>query len=267
MEKVLCQIQQGIAEVRLNRPNKHNALDIDMFQSLVQCSESLMTRADLRAVILYGEGASFCAGLDFQSMMNVANAADVLLSKKKDQIANLAQQAAWGWMTLPVPVISVLHGAVFGGGLQIALACDFRFATHDTQLSVMETRWGLCPDMTLSQTLPKLVGIDVAKWLTYTSEVIHAEDAQRLGLITQIHDDPLEAARQCAQKIARRSPDAIRASKYLLNTAPNCSVDEAFKIEESLQKDLMSRPNQREAVLAEFQKREPRFIDPAVTKT
>ena len=263
-ERVVYSVNRGVADVRLNRPKKRNALDLEMFESLIAVGDDLARRPDVRAVVLSGEGAAFCAGLDLMSMMSSGGGVERLLARGPESPANLAQRAAWVWTELPVPVIAALHGAVYGGGLQIALGADMRFCAPDARLSVMEIKWGLCPDMSLSKTLPKLTGIDVAKWLTYTGELIEGLEAQRLGLVTRICDDPRAEALSTATAIAERSPHAIRACKRLLNEAPSLEVLEAFKLEEELQRALIMSPNQLEAVQANFAKRTPQFSDPEV---
>lgn len=262
MTRVQYEIDEGVAVVRLCRPEKRNALDLPMIEGLVAVGEELRRRPDVRAVVLTGEGHSFCAGLDFMSMMALRDGVQRLLSRSDDSPANLAQRAAWIWTELRVPVIAAIRGSALGGGLQIALGADLRFATPDSQLSVMEIKWGLCPDMSLTKTLPRLVGLDVAKWLTYTAKVITGEEAQRMGLVTHVCDDPFAEAMSEARTIASRSPHAIRACKRLLNEAPELDVSEAFALEERLQVGLIGSPNQLEAVQANFMKRAPQFQDP-----
>jgi enoyl-CoA hydratase/carnithine racemase len=196
------------------------------------------------------------------SMMTLGDGVEQLLKRDDKSPANVAQRVAWIWTEIPVPVIAVLHGAVLGGGLQIVLGADMRFTTADAKLSVMETKWGLCPDMSISQTLPRLTGIDVAKWLTYTGEVISGRDAKNLGLVTRVCDDPRAEALATANAIAAKSPHAIRACKRLLDEGPTMSVIDAFKLEEQLQRELIASPNQLEAVQANFAKRAPNFANP-----
>lgn len=261
-DRVTLTYQDGVAEVRLNRPEKRNALDLAMFESLVAAGEEIANQPEVRAVVLSGEGPAFCAGLDFMSMMALSDSVERLLSREEGHPDNLAQRAAWVWHTLPIPVIAALHGATLGGGLQVALGADMRFSTPDAKLSVMEIKWGLCPDMSLSKTLPPLVGLDVAKWLTYTAEVIDGERASTLGLVTRVCADPRAEALETARSIAARSPHAIRACKRLLNESVSLNVSEAFLLEERLQRGLIASPNQLEAVQANFMKRPPLFADP-----
>src|SRR5262249_40437790 len=176
--------------------------------------------------------------------------------------ANYAQQAAYVWTELPVPVIAAVHGVAFGGGLQIALAADIRFIAPDAQLSVMEVKWGLIPDMTGSQTLRRLVRLDVAKELTFTGRVISGTEAAALGLATHVSDRPREDALALAPEIAGKSPAPIRAGRQLLNRAGLLRVAEGLRLEESLQVSLIGKPNQIEAVQANLEKRAPRFRDP-----
>jgi len=257
----------GVADVRLNRPEKLNALDRAMFQALVETGDALAADASLRAVVLSGEGRGFCAGLDFASFMAMAGDGDpgaTLLDRRfGDSPANFAQRAAWVWTELPVPVIAAVHGVAYGGGLQIALGADLRIAAPDAQLSVMEIKWGLIPDMSGTQTLRHLVRLDVAKELTFTGRVVSGSEAAELGLVTRVAADPRAAALALAQEIAGKSPDAIRAGTQLLNRAPLSGVADGLKLEEHLQRGLLGSANQLEAVSANMQKRAPAFRDPA----
>ena len=260
-DRVRVEIEAGVAHVRLARPDKLNALDRDMFDALTQAGIELAGDRALRAVVLSGEGRGFCAGLDVASF---AGGGDLdAFARSAASPANRVQRIAWVWTEMPVPVIAALHGACFGGGLQIALGADIRIAHPDTKLSVMEIKWGLIPDMSISQTLLRLVRSDVAKELAYTGRVVSGAEAAALGLVTQLSDDPQAAALALAREIARKSPDAIRAAKKLLDTAPQLSVAQGLLLEEGLQRPLLGKPNQVEAVKANLEKRDPDFSDPA----
>lgn len=266
-DRVVVTAQDGVAEVRLNRPDKLNALDLPMFQALVEAGRGLARDRSVRAVVLVGEGRAFCAGLDFGSFQAMAGASrdngPGLLSREgSESPANLAQLAAWVWTEVPVPVIAAVHGVAYGGGLQIALGADLRLVAPDARLSVMEIKWGLVPDMSGTQTLRRLVRLDVAKELTFTGRVIEGAEAVELGLATRVEVDPVAAARALATEIAGKSPDAIRAGKRLLDASGVVSVAEGLQLEESLQRSLLGRPNQIEAVQANLGKRPPRFADP-----
>jgi enoyl-CoA hydratase/carnithine racemase len=254
-ERVTLSVDGHVAHVRLNRPDKRNGLDPALFQALVEVGRRLRTEPGVRAVVLAGEGPAFCAGLDFQAFLQTPNAKELLLERPADRPANLAQEVAWIWREVPVPVIAAIHGACFGGGLQIALGADLRLCTPDAKLC-------LVPDMSGSVTLLELLPLDVAKELTFTGRVFDGNEAKQLGLVTRVVDDPIAAATELARAIAARSPDAIRGSKALLDRAPRLSVREAFALESELQVALLGSPNQVEAVMARLQKRAAIFRDP-----
>jgi enoyl-CoA hydratase/carnithine racemase len=263
---VVTRVGDGVADVRLNRPEKLNALDLPMFEALIETGSELARDASLRAVVLSGEGRAFCAGLDFASFQGMAQSergGPRLLSRSGDASpANFAQRAAWIWNELPVPVIAAVHGVAYGGGLQIALAADLRLVAADARLSVMEIKWGLVPDMSGTQTLRRLVRLDVAKELTFTGRIVTGEEAVALGLATRVATDPRAAALELAAEIASKSPDAIRAGKQLLERSGVVSIAEGLELEESLQRGLIGSPNQTEAVRANLERRPARFSDP-----
>ena len=275
-ERVSVTIDGGVADVRLNRPEKMNALDDAMFTGLIETGLSLSEDRSLRAVVLSGEGRGFCAGLDFSSFQAMSgdrqqsgsaddgssSAKGLLGGRGGDSPANRAQRAAWVWTEVPVPVIAAVHGVAFGGGFQIAMGADIRFAAPDARFSVMEIKWGLIPDMSGTQTLRRLVRLDVAKELTYTGRVVSGTEAVELGLATHVSDTPREAALEMAREIASKSPNAIRAGKRLLDQSGLVSVEEGLALEAKLQASLIARPNQIEAVRANMEKRDPKFADP-----
>jgi enoyl-CoA hydratase/carnithine racemase len=222
-------------------------------------------------VVLSGEGRAFCAGLDMASMSALAGASEApretprraLFERDGGSPANFAQQSAWLWRELPVPVIAAIHGVAYGGGLQIALGADVRFVAPDARLSIREAAWGLIPDMGGTQLLRGLVRPDVAKELTFTARIFSGEEAAALGLATHVSNTPLAAALALAEEIAAVSPDAVRSAKRLLNDAPLLSSEAGLQREELEQGRLAGAPNQVEAVRAAFEKRAPRFRDPA----
>lgn len=262
--RVLLTIKDDIAEVRLNRPDKLNGLDLAMFDALVETGKRVAADRSLRAVVLSGQGRGFCAGLDFLSFMTASEGPKrSLFERSAESPANLAQRAAFIWAEVPVPVIAAVHGVAFGGGIQIALAADIRIVAPDAQLSVMEIKWGLIPDMSGTQTLRRLVPLDVAKELTFTGRIVSGIEAVALGLATRVSESPYEDAMTMAREIAGKSPDAIRAGKRLLNAAGLVPLAEGLQLEEDFQRSLMGSPNQMEAVQANLEKRPPRFQDPS----
>jgi enoyl-CoA hydratase/carnithine racemase len=261
-DRVTVALENGVADVRLNRADKLNAMDFEMFEALGQTGRALAGDRSLRAVVLSGEGRAFCAGLDVSSFGGLDGGGPSLFDRTDESPANRAQRAAWVWNEVPVPVIAALHGVAYGGGLQVALAADIRFVTPDARLSVMEIKWGLVPDVALSQTLRRLVRLDVAKELTFTGRIVAGTEAVELGLATHLSETPREAALELAREIAGRSPHAVRAGKRLLDATGVMGVAEGLRLEESLQRSLLGRPNQLEAVRSNLEKREPKFEDP-----
>jgi enoyl-CoA hydratase/carnithine racemase len=270
-DRVTIDIQDGVADVRLNRPEKMNAIDQPMFRGLAEAAAQLADDHSVRAVVLSGEGRAFCAGLDMASFAAMDSGASDekrpadgggLLAKGGDGPANFAQTAGWAWRELEVPVIAAVHGVAYGGGLQIALGADIRVVAPDTRLSVMEIKWGLIPDMSGTQTLRHLVRDDIARDLTFTGRVVSGEEALEIGLATRVHDDPRTIALEMAREISQKSPQAIRAGKHLLNEARLVTVEEGLRLEARLQAGLIGKPNQVEAIRANMEKRAPSFSDP-----
>lgn len=243
-DRVTLTVEAGIAFVKLNRPEKYNALDIAMFEALVRTAKKIRKDRTVRAVILSGEGKVFSAGLDIGDIKRNPLLIGKLLIKPGTRYTNLVQEAAWCWRELPVPVIAILHGKCYGGGLQIALAADFRIAKPDTELSVLEIKWGLIPDMTGSVTLRELIPIDLAKELTMTGRLFSGEEAKSMGLVSHLSDDPMPHALALAQDISGRSPDAVSAAKKLFNSTWTADEKTALNIETRLQKKLLGRWNQ-----------------------
>ena len=215
-DRVVVTIYNGIADVRLNRADKRNALDPAMFDAIARAGKDLVTDRDIRAVVLSGNGASFCAGLDFGSFQAMADSGEQ--SKPKPEadkqnagvmepgaITHLAQQICWVWQEVPVPVIAALQGHALGGGMQLALGADIRVA-----------------------------------------------------------QSPLEVAMQIANEIAVRSPDAVRGAKALINRLSNAGAAEHFAEERRIIHSLIGKPNQVEAVMANFEKRPTNFAPPTV---
>jgi enoyl-CoA hydratase/carnithine racemase len=261
-ERVTVDISEHVATVTLSRPEKHNALDQRMFDAIIEASEAVAAARGVRAVVLHGDGPSFCSGLDVSSGLSADSGVGGADGALSGPVPNRFQRVAYDWVTLPVPVIAAIHGNCLGGGLQIALGADVRIATPDARLSVMEVKWGLIPDMSITRTLPRLVGIDVAKLLTYTGRVLSGEEAHGLGLVTLLADDPLAAARELAAEIAARSPDAVRGAKRLLEESWTAPPQESLALEAELQGRLIGSPNQLAAVVAGMKREAPAFADP-----
>ena len=253
------QIEQGIARVTLNRPDKMNALSLDLFKALVATGEAIKSDASVRVVVLSGAGKAFCAGLDMELMMS-GGAPDLL--ERSHGVCNLFQQAAWVWHEVPVPVIAAVHGSCLGGGLQVMCGADMRYIHPQTKLSIMEMKWGLVPDMAGTQLWGAYVREDIIRELTYSARVFTGEEAECYGFATRLCEDPLADAMETAAQIAHKNPDAIRAAKRLINNQRQPDIAAGILAESVEQDALMGKPNQIEAVTANFEKRAPRFIDP-----
>jgi len=277
-ERVTISVVDGIADVKMNRADKRNALDNAMFTSLNAAGEYLKKLDGLRVVVLSGDGASFCAGLDFSSFAQMAEAgakanatdnnADKKTGEKSDmnagtmvdgRITHMAQQVCWVWQEVPVPVIAAVHGHALGGGIQIALGADIRIVHPETQLSVREVHWGLIPDMTGTLMLSRLVRPDIVKNLVFTARVFSGHEAHEMGIATQLSQNVHADAMTMAREIAGRSPEAVRGAKKLINLLANSGAAEQFAAERETIGKLIGSANQAEAVMSHFEKRPPNF--------
>ena len=266
-DRVSIDLKDGVADVRLIRADKMNALDPAMFEGILSAGAKLATRKGVRCVVLSGEGKAFCAGLDMASFAamkdkdpgGVPGARD--LTARTHGIANRPQQCAWVWRALPMPVIAAVHGVAFGGGFQIALGANIRYATADTRFSVMEIKWGLVPDLAGTQLMRHLAREDLVRELTYTGRVFNGSEAQQYGFVTRVVADPRAAAMETAREVANKSPHAVRAAKRLLNDAVATDAAHGLLAESREQQKLIGAPNQLEAVMSNLQKRAANYRD------
>ena len=247
-ERVRVDIDGSIALVTLMRGEQHNGMDFAMLDAVRRAARRLRRNRQVRAVILHGEGPSFCAGLDVKSVFGNPRAAMLGFAVLLAPVRNRFQDWSMNWRDVPVPVIAAIHGSCFGAGLQLALGADLRIATPDARLSVMEAKWGLVPDMGGTALLRELVSLDVAKELAMTGRIISGTEARALGLVTHVSDAPLDHARALAAEISTRSPDAVAAAKFLLQASWNSSEDEALAAERRWQRRVLGGANQRIAV-------------------
>ncbi|MGI9169394.1 MAG: crotonase/enoyl-CoA hydratase family protein [Caulobacteraceae bacterium] len=267
-DRVMVNIEGGVADVRLTRADKLNALDDAMFTALIATGDRLRSEPGVRAVVLSGEGRAFCAGLDMGSFGRMADGSRKAreragdgLAARAHGIANRAQYAVWVWREVPVPVIAAVHGVAFGGGFQLCLGADMRFVAADAQLAVLEIKLGLIPDMAGTQLMRHLVREDIVRELTDTGRVFSGQEALEMGFATRLCADPRAEALAVAHEIAGKSPDAVRAAKRLLNAAVNTGPAAGFVQETEEQLALIGGPNQVEAVMANLGKRAPAFRD------
>ena len=276
-DRVTVTISDGIADVRLDRADKRNALDPAMFDAIAKAGNDLVTNREIHAVVLSGNGNSFCAGLDFGSFQSMADSgkngdssngntssSQNAGAMQPGAITHLAQQICWVWQEVPVPVVAALQGHALGGGMQLALGADIRVAHGETQFAMREVHWGLIPDMTGTLMLSRLVRDDVAKDLVFSARIISGVEAHALGVVTRLSDTPFETAMQIAREIADRSPDAVRGAKALINRLSNAGAAEHFAEERRIIYSLIGKPNQVEAVMSNFEKRPAKFRPPTV---
>lgn len=265
-DRITVEIQGGVADVRLVRVDKMNALDDAMFEALIKTGERLKTEAGVRAVVLSGAGRAFCAGLDMGNFDKMASGerkggTGLVETPRTEGGSNRAQHAVMVWREIPVPVIAAVHGVAFGGGFQLALGADMRFVTPDARMAVMEIRWGLVPDMAGIALLRRLIRDDQARELTYSGRQFTGEEALSLGLATRVCADPYAEALAFARDVASKNPDAIRADKRLMNLADDGDQRAILLAESVEQSALIGSPNQIEAVLSSMQKRAPNFVN------
>ncbi len=265
-DRVSIHVEGGVADVRMIRADKMNALDEHRFDALIEAGDRLKADASVRAVVLSGEGRAFCAGLDMGRFQAIAEQGEAIaglrdLRPRTHGPANRPQWAAWQWRDLPVPVIAAVTGVAYGGGFQIALGADIRLASPDARFSVMELKWGLVPDVAGTQLMRHLARDDVIRELTYTARVFGAAEAKDYGFVTRVCENPLGEALALAREIAGRNPHAIRAAKRLLNMAPLVDPQTGLEAESAEQVELLGSRNQVEAVAANLEKRTPKFAD------
>ena len=265
-DRITVDIQDGVADVRLVRVDKMNALDDAMFEALIKTGERLKAEAGVRAVVLSGAGRAFCAGLDMGNFDKMASGerkggTGLVETPRTEGGSNRAQHAVMVWREIPVPVIAAVHGVAFGGGFQLALGADMRFVTPDARMAVMEIKWGLVPDMAGIALLRRLIRDDQARELTYSGRQFTGEEALSLGLATRVCADPYSEALAFARDVASKNPDAIRADKRLMNLADDGDQRAILLAESVEQSALIGSPNQIEAVLSSMQKRAPNFVN------
>lgn len=258
-DSILVDINEHVATVTLNRPDKLNAADLSVFNGMIEAGETLAERDDVRAIVLQGAGRSFSTGLDVKSLMTDGSFTTKAFSVTDKSPANFAQRAAFVWQEVPQPVVAAVHGQCFGAGLQFALAADIRIGAPDVDMRVLEIKWGLVPDMSLTQTALHCVPIDVLKELTFTGRSVEADEAVRVGLLTRVTDNPQEAARELATLIASKSPDATRRAKQLFNEGWRSNLKASLELEAKLQLEVMGKPNQMEAVMSNLERRDAKF--------
>ena len=264
-DAVVLVVENGVADLRLNRPDKMNAVDEGIMTGLHEALATIRADNSIRVVVLSGNGKAFCSGLDFSNFgdmlsgdLNADSAAEAY-DELSPAGANYVQQIGWGWQELPIPVIAAVHGAAMGGGLNIALGADIRIVHPETKMGFVEITFGLLPDMSATQSMRRLATLDRIKELIFTGRKFTGAQALEYGLATELSDDPLTDALELAATIARRNPDAVRKAKQMLNNSALVSVREGLIEESDCSRQMIGTANQLEAVMSTFEKREPNF--------
>jgi len=263
-DRVHIEINDGIADVKLMRPDKSNALDGAMFDGLIEAGQALQQARGVRAVVLSGQGKGFCSGIDkgiLDEMLQGSIAGTRDLREQQNGICNRFQYAAWIWRDLPMPVIAAVHGFALGGGLELALGADMRYVTPDARMAVMEVAWGLVPDMGGTVRMFDLMSDDLARELAFTGRIFSGSQALGYGLATRVESDPYAAAMSTAREIAARSPDAVRSLKRIFNQLASSHVVSGLNAERVEQQMLLAMPNQLETIFASKEGRSAKFTD------
>jgi len=268
-------IENHVAHAKMIRGDKMNALDGEMIEALIECGERIKADSSIRAVVLSGEGRAFCAGLDMGNFAKMAEGGDAGVTEGKERqklaerthgLANRPQKTAFTWREIEVPVIAAAQGFALGGGFQLFMGADLRYAAPGTKFSIMESRWGLVPDMGTTHVMAQVAREDIVKELAFTARIFEADEAYEHGFLTRIIENPIEAALAIANEIAGRNPDAIRGTKRLFNEPADRHIADTLMLESVLQDDIIGHPNQVEAVKAELEGRAPVYSDKADTK-
>jgi enoyl-CoA hydratase/carnithine racemase len=273
--RIDLKIENHIAHAHMIRGDKMNALDADMMDALIECGERIKADKTIRAVVLSGEGRAFCAGLDMGNFTKMAEGGDAgvsgggerqKLAVRTHGLANRPQKVAFTWREIEVPVIAAAQGFALGGGFQLFMGADMRYAAPGTKFSIMESRWGLVPDMGTTHVMAQVAREDIVKELAFTARIFEADEAYEHGFLTRITDNPIEAALETATAIAARNPEAIRGTKRLFNEPADRHVADTLMLESVLQDEIIGYPNQIEAVKAELEGRAAVYTDPSDSK-
>ena len=258
MESLLVERSDGVVVCTLNRPEKKNAITGEMWVGLIELFEEVAVNPDDRVLVITGAGDGFCAGADLSGTgsSDAAKGAGGALAGMRT-----VGKAALGLHDLAKPTISAVNGVAAGAGLNLALGCDLVIASNRARFSEIFAKRGLVIDFGGSWVLPRLVGMHRAKELVLLADVIDAAEAERIGLVNRVvaHDDLGTTVRELASRLANMAPLALAASKRLLNQSFAVSMAEAIASENTAQALMASTRDTAEAILAFFERREPRF--------
>lgn len=223
MEKVKLDLGE-VARISLNRPEKKNALDIQLLAELREAVD-LVGESDSRVLVISGEGDTFCAGLDRNLLSSLAG---IELDKFAESI-DFVQGIIYDIRNLRIPVIAAVQRYAIGGGMQLALAADIRIATPGTIFFLRELEFGIIPDMGALHLLPRIVGDGVARDLIFTRRRITAEEAKVLGLVNEIYNDLEEGIREYTEKLLSIPTFALGEAKRLIEQSWITDLKDSFK--------------------------------------
>lgn len=257
-----------VAQVRLNRPDKSNALNETLWYEIGQAFEWLDQETDARVAVLAGAGKNFCSGLDFSFLMKITStfAGIKCEGRKREWLRRhvMSMQASLTAIeNCRLPVLAAVHGACVGGAIDLVTACDMRYASENAYFNVKEVDLGLAADVGTLQRLPSIVGQGVAREWAYLACDVDANEAHRTGLVNQFFADEeslLAEVTAIAEKIAAKSPLAVRSSKAILNHARDHSVAEGLDYVATWNAAVLVSNDSAECMTAKMQKRVPEFL-------
>ncbi len=245
----------GICIITLNRPNAANALSRQMLEELKTIVHDLKNSSDVRVVILTGTGEkAFCAGADLKERKGMAE-------NKVKQAVQFIGAVVNEVGALPQPVIAALNGVAFGGGLELALACDLRIGALEASVGLTETSLGIIPGAGGTQRLPRLIGLGKAKELIYSAKRLTAKEAEALGILEYVvpREKLLEKALEIAESMARNAPLALIQAKTAINSGMEVDLRTGLKIEELAYNELIATEDRLEGLKAFAEKRAPQY--------
>jgi len=252
---VIYEKSEGIATITLNRPDALNAFSQEVVVEVLQAIDDVKNDDNVRVVILTGAGEkAFSAGADIKAMkgMNALKARELSLMGEKLCLA---------FENLEKPVIAAINGYALGGGMEVAMSCDFRIASENARMGQTEINIGLIPGWGGTQRLTRLIGATKAKELVYTGKLIDAKTAEQLGLLNMVvpADKFKETVRQFALELAQKAPVALKIAKALINKGAEISLDVALALEREGFGVVASSEDLQEGVSAFMEKRKPTF--------
>ena len=253
MDTVKLDIRDRIAVITINRPEKRNALSLEVREDLYQRLKEVDSREDIRAAIITGAGEAFVAGADIASMKDYTVEDALEASRNGSRIFSFIEN-------MKIPVIAAINGWALGGGCELALACDIRICSDDARFGQTEVKIGIIPGYGANIRLPRLIGAGKAKELIYTGRIIDAAEAERIGLVNSVvsKEDLMDEAIKLAGRISK-GPASINLAKQAINRAFDLEMNDALELSSKLYGDVYNTRDSREGINAFLEKRKPEF--------